>query len=78
MTGPHRHRRQECGGRRVTTVRDDAVAAGITVNGRPIVEVEPLPDEYHRRNVIGGLGCSSNWRDAAADIREPRRAASLR
>jgi hypothetical protein len=43
-------------GRPVTAARDDAVAAGITINGLPIVEVEPALDEYFRRNVIGGPG----------------------
>jgi hypothetical protein len=43
-------------GRAVTAARDDAIAAGITVNGLPIVEVEPGLDEYYRRNVIGGPG----------------------
>lgn len=43
-------------GREVTAARDDAVAAGITVNGLPIVEVEPGLDDYYRRNVIGGPG----------------------
>jgi hypothetical protein len=43
-------------GREVTAARDDAVAAGITVNGLPIVEAEPGLDEYYRRNVIGGRG----------------------
>jgi hypothetical protein len=43
-------------GRDVTAARDDAVAAGITVNGLPIVEVEPGLDDYYRRNVIGGPG----------------------
>jgi hypothetical protein len=41
-------------GRAVTAARDDAVAAGVTVNGLPIVEVEPGLDDYYRRNVIGG------------------------
>jgi hypothetical protein len=43
-------------GRPVTAARDDAVAAGITVNGLPIVEVEPKLDDYYRQNVIGGPG----------------------
>jgi len=43
-------------GRPVTEARDEAVAAGITINGLPIVEVEPQLDEYYRRNVIGGPG----------------------
>jgi hypothetical protein len=43
-------------GRDVTAARDDAVAAGVTVNGLPIVEVEPGLDDYYRSNVIGGPG----------------------
>jgi len=42
-------------GRPVTNARDDALAAGITINGLPIVEVEPGLDQYYRENVIGGL-----------------------
>jgi len=34
--------------------RDDAVAAGITVNGLPILEVEEELDRYYRESVIGG------------------------
>jgi hypothetical protein len=30
------------------------VAAGITINGLPIVEVEPGLEAYYRDNVIGG------------------------
>jgi hypothetical protein len=41
-------------GRPVEQARDDAVAAGITVNGLPILEVEPNLDDYYRANVIGG------------------------
>ena len=41
-------------GRPVTTARDEALAAGITINGLPIVEVEPGLDAYYRENVIGG------------------------
>jgi len=43
-------------GRDVGAARDDAVAAGITVNGLPIIEVEPGLEDYYRRNVIGGVG----------------------
>jgi hypothetical protein len=43
-------------GRDVTAARDDAVAAGVVVNGLPILEVEPALDDYFRRNVIGGPG----------------------
>ena len=41
-------------GRPVTEARDAAVAAGVTINGLPIVEVEPNLEEYYRDNVIGG------------------------
>ncbi len=41
-------------GRPVTEARDAAVAAGVTINGLPIVEVEPQLAEYYRDNVIGG------------------------
>ncbi len=41
-------------GRPVTEARDAAVAAGITINGLPIVEVEPQLEAYYRDNVIGG------------------------
>jgi hypothetical protein len=41
-------------GRPVTQARDAAVAAGITINGLPITEVEPGLEKYYRDNVIGG------------------------
>jgi hypothetical protein len=41
-------------GRPVTEARDAAVAAGITINGLPILEVEPELEGYYRDNVIGG------------------------
>lgn len=41
-------------GRPVTEARDAAVAAGITINGLPIVEVEPELEVYYRENVVGG------------------------
>jgi hypothetical protein len=41
-------------GRPVTDARDAAIAAGITINGLPIVEVEPDLEAYYRANVIGG------------------------
>jgi hypothetical protein len=41
-------------GRPVTEARDAAVAAGITINGLPIIEVEPGLEQYYRENVIGG------------------------
>jgi hypothetical protein len=41
-------------GRPVTEARDAAVAAGVTINGLPIIEVEPNLEDYYRDNVIGG------------------------
>jgi hypothetical protein len=43
-------------GRWVTAARDEAVAAGIGINGLPILTVEPDLDVYYRDNVIGGPG----------------------
>jgi hypothetical protein len=51
-------------GRPVAEARDDALAAGITINGLPIVNERPSPwlpaepnlDEYYLKNVIGGPG----------------------
>jgi hypothetical protein len=36
--------------------RDAAVAAGITVNGLPILGAEPYVERYYRESVIGGPG----------------------
>lgn len=41
-------------GRVAAAARDDAVAAGITINGLPILAVEPDLDHYYQDNVIGG------------------------
>jgi len=43
-------------GRRADDARDDAVRAGITVNGLPILAIEPLLDRYYFEHVIGGPG----------------------
>jgi hypothetical protein len=43
-------------GRSVTVARDEAVAAGVGINGLPILTVEPDLDVYYRDNVIGGPG----------------------
>jgi hypothetical protein len=43
-------------GRQANLARDEAVAAGITINGLPILAVEPELDRYYRDNVIGGPG----------------------
>ena len=36
--------------------RDEAVRAGVTINGLPILALEPDLEEYYRDNVIGGPG----------------------
>lgn len=41
-------------GRDDAAARDDAVAAGITVNGLPILDLVPELDRYYARTVIGG------------------------
>jgi hypothetical protein len=43
-------------GRPVTIARDEAVRAGITINGLPILALEPDLDRYYYDNVIGGPG----------------------
>lgn len=41
-------------GRPVTEARDEAIAAGVTINGLPIIRDEPNIATYYSRNVIGG------------------------
>jgi Protein of unknown function (DUF1194) len=43
-------------GRSVTNARDEAVAAGIGINGLPILALEPDLDRYYYDSVIGGPG----------------------
>jgi hypothetical protein len=43
-------------GRSVTEARDEAVAAGVTINGLPILALEPYLDRYYFERVIGGPG----------------------
>ncbi len=43
-------------GRSVEIARDAAVAAGITINGLPILNIEPDLDNHYRDQVIGGDG----------------------
>ena len=43
-------------GRPVTAARDEAVRAGIVINGLPILSLEPYLDRYYFDNVIGGPG----------------------
>jgi len=43
-------------GRPAETARDEAVRAGLIVNGLPILALEPYLDVYYRDHVIGGPG----------------------
>ncbi len=43
-------------GRPAALARDEAVRDGITINGLPILSVEPDLDHYYFENVIGGPG----------------------
>ena len=43
-------------GRSLIAARDDAIKAGVTINGLPILSVEPGLDTYFERFVIGGEG----------------------
>lgn len=43
-------------GRPAGLARDEAVAAGITINGLPILEDDPSLETYYRSEVIGGPG----------------------
>ena len=43
-------------GRPASIARDEAVRDGITINGLPILSVEPDLDTYYFQNVIGGPG----------------------
>ena len=40
----------------MTLARDEAIAAGIGINGLPILALEPDLDRYYQDNVIGGPG----------------------
>src|SRR4051812_35178548 len=43
-------------GRSIVIARDDAVRNGVSINGLPILSVEPLLDTYYFSYVIGGPG----------------------
>jgi len=43
-------------GRSITSARDDAVAAGVTINGLPILALDFMLDRYYYTYVIGGPG----------------------
>lgn len=79
-------------GRAVTLARDEAVAAGVGINGLPILALEPDLDRYYRDYVIGGPGAfmiaaeryetfgESILKKLIAEIagRQPQRTARLR
>ncbi|NDA47481.1 MAG: DUF1194 domain-containing protein, partial [Alphaproteobacteria bacterium] len=43
-------------GRSILLAREDVVKNGVTINGLPILSVEPDLDDYYARFVIGGEG----------------------
>ena len=43
-------------GRSMVNARDDAVRNGVSINGLPILSLEPRLDTYYYNNVIGGPG----------------------
>ena len=43
-------------GRPAAEARDEAVRAGVSINGLPILAIEPDLEEFYRDNVIGGPG----------------------
>ena len=43
-------------GRSAAEARDEAVRAGVAINGLPILSLEPELDRYYEDNVIGGPG----------------------
>ena len=43
-------------GRPASLARDDALRAGVSINGLPILALDPLLDRYYETNVIGGPG----------------------
>jgi Protein of unknown function (DUF1194) len=45
-------------GRPAAEARDDAVREGVTINGLPILALEPGLDQYYQTNVIGGPNAS--------------------
>lgn len=61
-------------GRPAEDARDEAVQAGVAINGLPILTIEPELDEYYRRNVIGGPGAFAiavqRYEDFAAAVRK--------
>lgn len=60
-------------GRPASLARDEAVRAGVGINGLPILELDPELDHYYESNVIGGPGAfviaAQNYDTFAAAIR---------
>jgi hypothetical protein len=60
-------------GRPAEDARDEAVHAGIAINGLPILTLEPELDVYYRQHVIGGRGAFviavTRYEDFAAAVR---------
>jgi hypothetical protein len=74
-------------GRWVPDARDDAVAAGIVINGLPIINDRPSPwgtmpprdlDRYYQENVIGGPGAFYVVADSFTDFARAVRSKLLR
>ena len=57
-------------GRPAADARDEAVRAGASINGLPILAIESTSRMYYRNNVIGGPGA---FVVPAADLRDVRR-----
>ena len=60
-------------GRPAADARDEAVDAGVTINGLPILTLEPDLAVYYRQNVIGGPGAFviavNSYEEFAAAVR---------
>ncbi len=60
-------------GRPASPARDEALGAGVTINGLPILALDPSLDRYYESNVIGGPGAfivaAENYNTFAAAIR---------
>jgi hypothetical protein len=57
---------------RMPDVRDQAIAQGVTINGLPILALEPDVDVYYRENVVtpsGFVEVATSWEDFARAIR---------
>ena len=59
-------------GRPVTLARDEAIAAGVGINGLPILALEPDLDRYYQDNVIGGPGAFVVAAEGLRDVRARR------